>query len=542
MIKLLKFFFSTFFLLILYTLILIFPDNSIHITKAIGIFLSGITLLGFYISFFGRNRVRWIFFLPISLIHSYFILFSAADSLMQYLMGRPFTLFDALYLNDLYNLLGDSYGSISAIFVTLIIILLPALLIVNNYLFHVELGKFRIHSKYKISPLLITIGTGLFVLILSLATADKIWGPGIIEVKNILTLSRRKQEIAVNIEQESSRRTKTAIEPPIETYPFDKLNRNNVFVFIIESYGRTLFENPENWFIAEPRFVQFEKNLKAAGFTMASSSLESPAIGGNSWLADSTFNSGVWVKDQTIYDELIRSDLPVMGSYFKKAGYKTVIAQPGMRTSGDEEFFYNYDKTYNLSDFEYEGPSFAWATMSDQYVIDFIDRKEVQQGQKPLFAQYVLVSSHFPFRKIPAYIKNWNLIDRGTIYNEQNMVRTLPIPEGRKTAGPYGLTISLLYVMEVLTEYLINHLDESGLVIILGDHQPYSKVTGPYGGRQVAIHILAKETGLIEPFINRGYSEGLISPSTESATRMDEFLSQFLSDFSSDPIFQTSLQ
>ena len=114
------------------------------------------------------------------------------------------------------------------------------------------------------------------------------------------------------------------------------------------------------------------------------------------------------------------------------------------------------------------------------------------------------------------------------------MVRTLPIPEGKKTAGPYGLTISLLYVMEVVSNYLIHELENPGLIIIMGDHQPYSKVTGPYGGRQVAIHVLAKDPALIEPFYNRGFSKGLVSPSEETAERMDNFLANFLNDFSSD--------
>jgi len=537
MIKQLKLLLSSFPLIILYIMILIFPEDSFHYARVISIFLSGISILGFYISFWNKYGGKWFFFFPISLVHSYFLFYSIGNSLMQNFMGRPFSFIDTVYLNDLYHLLSDSYGLVSAVLVTALIILIPILLIFSNYTFYKEVGKLWLNSGYRKLSWLITIGIGLLVVILSLSSSDKIWMPGISETKNILTLSSQKQEIAGNLEKETVRRAETILEQSVEAYPLDKLNGYNVFVFIIESYGRTLFENPDNWIIAKPKFEQFEKNLKTAGYTMASSSLVSPAIGGNSWLADSTFNSGVWVKDQTVYDELIQSKLPVLGTYFKDAGYRTVIAQPGMKTSGDEEYFYNFDKTYNLSDFEYEGPSFVWATMSDQYVVDFIHRKEVKEGQKPLFAQYVLVSSHFPFQLIPAYIKDWSLLEGGTIYNQENMIRRLPIPRGKKTAGPYGLTIALLYTMEVLTEYLIDHLENPGLVIILGDHQPYSKVTGPFGGRQVAIHILSKETSLIEPFIRRGYTEGLVSPATESTMRMDKFLPDFLNDFSSDPTF-----
>lgn len=535
--KQLKLLLSSFFLLIIYTLILIFPEDTLHYIKAFSIFISGIGLLGLYISSRGKRSEKWVYFLPISLIQSYFIFFSLADGFMQNIMGRHFSFIDAVYLNDLYHLLGDSYGIILSLFIITVIISVPILLILINFIFHIELGKLWLHSRQRKFILIISAGTALLIILLSAITTDPIWQPGIIEAKNMLTLSSRKQEISGELENETSRRAETITEVSEESYPLDKLNKANVFLFVVESYGRTLFENPDNWIIAEPRYNKFENDLKSDGYIIASSSLKSPAIGGNSWLADSTLNSGVWVKDQTVYDKLIHSKLPVLGTYFKKAGYRTIIAQPGMRKSGDEEYFYNFDKTYNLIDFDYRGPSFVWATMSDQYVLNFIDRKEIRDSQQPLFAEYVLVSSHFPFQLIPKYINDWNSIGDGSIYNNKNMVSKLPIPEGKKTAGPYGFTIAILYVMEVLKDYLINQLDDPGLIIILGDHQPYSKVTGPFGGRQVAIHVLSKTPELIQPFLDRGYTRGLISPAVKSAVTMDKFLPFFLQDFSSDSVF-----
>jgi len=531
----LKFLLTSIILIIIYAPILIFPEGSLHFLRVFSLFLSGIALLGLYISFGKKYFGRWVFFLPINLIHSYFLFFSAADGLMQNIMGRPFSFIDTVYLNDLYHLLVDSYGLITALFIIFIIVSIPILLIIINFVFHRELGKLWLNSKYKRYKLFLCTVT-LLLFLFSISTSEKIWVPGIVEAKNMITLSSRKKIIAENLDEEAARRSETVLVLDKESFPLDKLKNQNVLVFIIESYGRTLFENPENWEIAKPRFKQFELDLKNKGFTIASSSLESPAIGGNSWLADSTFNSGVWVKDQTVYDELILSEIPVLGTYFKDAGYRTIVAQPGMRTSGDEEYFYNFDKTYNYLDFEYNGPSFIWAKMTDQYVVDFIDRKEVLTSEQPLFAQYILISSHFPFQLIPAYIEDWDRIGDGSIYSEENMVQTLTIPEGKKTAGPYGLTVSLLYVMEVLTEY-ITQLKEPGLIIILGDHQPYSKVTGPYGGRQTAIHVLSKDKSLIKPFIQRGYTPGLLSPPIDSAVKMDQFLPQFLEDFSSGSVF-----
>lgn len=452
-------------------------------------------------------------------------------------MGRGFSFLDTVYINDLYHLLKDSYGNTPAVIVLTVLIIVPAGLLIVNYLVYRELGKFWIHSKLSKYTLLFVIAALIIIGSLSFLNTEAIWSPALKDLKNIVTLQNRKKEISLNLDNEASRRIETITNQIEITAPLDKLNNVNVFVFIVESYGRTFFDNPENWEVAEPQYRIFEKKLFDAGYSIASSSLISPAIGGNSWLADSTFNSGVWVKNQTVYNELIISKVPVLGTFFKDAGYKTIVAQAGMRNSGDEKYFYNFDKTYNFSDFGYKGPSFVWATMPDQYILNFINQHEVEGKNYPVFIEYILISSHFPFQKIPAYIKDWNKLGNGTIYNGKGMVKTLPIPEGRKTAGPFGFTKSILYVMKVLTDYISTQLKNPSLIIILGDHQPYTKVTGPYGGRQVALHIISKDSSLIGPFLNRGYTKGLTAPSTDSAPGMDTFLSTFINIFSSVPVF-----
>ena len=69
-----------------------------------------------------------------------------------------------------------------------------------------------------------------------------------------------------------------------------------MFLFVAESYGYTLYSEPEHFALAEPFLRRIESRLTAAGYRIASNFLDSPAFGGNSWLADSTLDAGVRIR------------------------------------------------------------------------------------------------------------------------------------------------------------------------------------------------------------------------------------------------------
>ena len=67
-----------------------------------------------------------------------------------------------------------------------------------------------------------------------------------------------------------------------------------------------------------------------AGFRIASNFLDSPAFGGNSWLADSTLAAGVRIPDQTAYEELLASQVkPMAAKYegFPVQQYENLVKQ-----------------------------------------------------------------------------------------------------------------------------------------------------------------------------------------------------------------------
>ena len=88
-------------------------------------------------------------------------------------------------------------------------------------------------------------------------------------------------------------------------------------------------------------------------------------------------------------------------SAFGSAGYRSVVVQPGTTRRFPEGEVRGFAGKYYAPDLDYQGPPFGWATMPDQYVIDFIHRKEIARPRVPVFAQFALVSSHAPWSVQP---------------------------------------------------------------------------------------------------------------------------------------------
>jgi len=68
---------------------------------------------------------------------------------------------------------------------------------------------------------------------------------------------------------------------------------------------------------------------------------------------------------------------------------------------------------------------------------------------------------------------------------------------------------------------------------VVGDHQPYSGITGQSTARSVPIHVLSREAAMLEPFLKRGYSPGLVPRQGLPHGGLESFLPALLEDFTS---------
>jgi Sulfatase len=312
----------------------------------------------------------------------------------------------------------------------------------------------------------------------------------------------------------------------------DKLAGANVYLFFVESYGHTIFEDNRHFRLIEPKLRQYEKELSAQGFSVASGFLKSPTFGGSSWLAHGTIASGVALSSQLSYDLLITSDARTIAHLFNRAGYRTVSVMPANEWPWPGEKFFGYQKLYVASDFEYKGPKFGWSPMPDQFVLHYIYRKEISEHFRPLFIEFVLISSHAPFTPQPPYLENWSQIGDGRIYHQKEAV-TFPVVWPDLTNASRAYVTSIIYEIGVLKNFITQFIKDDTLIIIMGDHQPSVQITGPGSSWSVPVHAISRNERFLEPLKNRGYIPGLIPGQPPPHPGMETFLLHFLKSFSS---------
>jgi hypothetical protein len=351
-------------------------------------------------------------------------------------------------------------------------------------------------------------------------------------------------ELLANVYDEEAEFGKviTATGAMLDSLPSDlaKLEGANVHFILVESYGRAMFEVPALVNASKRTFESFEGELSKKGFEIASLVLDSSTYGGQSWLAHATIGTGVRTKTQLEYELVLARKPKTLATFFREAGYRTVVAQPGTTREWPKGEFYNFEQKYYSWHYGYKGPKFAWATMSDQFILDFVRRREfapkskpafADRAARPLFIQYVLVSSHAPWSALPPVIDDWATIGNGSIYHKLP-VRRFPIewPHFENATEAYGA--SIVYDFEILRTFIANYIDDGSLIVILGDHQPVPEVNGHSREMGVPIHVLSKNPALIKPFLERGYVKGLLPNVSGYHQGLETFLPNLLVDFS----------
>ena len=268
----------------------------------------------------------------------------------------------------------------------------------------------------------------------------------------------------------------------IEQLPtsMDKLQRANVLLLFVESYGHTIYAEDRHFAKILPALKRLEKELGESGNSVCSAFLNSPTFGGSSWLAHATLGSGVNLNNQMRYNLLITSTAKTIAQFFNRIGYRTVSVMPGTQWPWPEGEFFGYQKKYYAWDFDYKGPVYGWSTMPDQYVLDFIFNREIQGQTNPLFIEFILNSSHAPFHRQPPYVEDWSQIGSGKIYHDLEVI-TFPIIWPDLSNAAEGYVTSIAYELKVIVEFIIKFIDDDTLIVVLGDHQPNVQITGEKG-------------------------------------------------------------
>ena len=313
------------------------------------------------------------------------------------------------------------------------------------------------------------------------------------------------------------------------------LRGKDVLLAFVESYGKVAVQGSSFSPQISADLDKWTESLQAAGFSSRSAFLTSPTFGGISWLAHSSMQSGLWVDTQGRYDQLVNTDRFTLSTAFKRAGWRTVDVVPSNdRSWSDGSSFYHFDKVYDRRDVGYHGPRYAYASMPDQYVLSALQRLELaKRHRRHLFAELDLVSSHTPWTQIPRRI-DWRDVGDGSVFNslpENNTTKPALWSDSSRVHAAYGRSIQ--YTMGTLVSFVRRYGDPNLVLVVLGDHQPSTVVTGLSPSHDVPISVIAHDPAVLDRIAGWGWNDGLRPLPQAPVWPMSAFRDRFLSAFGS---------
>jgi phosphatidylglycerophosphate synthase len=324
--------------------------------------------------------------------------------------------------------------------------------------------------------------------------------------------------------------------------PGDRLLRalrgKDVLLLFVESYGKVAVQGSSIAPGVDAVLDRGTAQLRARGFSSRSAFLSSSTFGGLSWLAHATLQSGIRIGTQRGYNQLVKSDRLTLSRAFRRAGWRTVVEDPAnKRTWPEGSSFYRYDKVYDRRNVGYRGPGFGLPPMPDQYALEALRRLELaRRPRPPLFAEVDLISSHAPWTRIPRLIP-WEDVGDGSVFHHVPLKASTEAAlfgDAKRARAAYGQSIQ--YTMGAIISFVQRYGDDNLVVVLLGDHQPATLVTGPGASHHVPISVIARDPNVIDRIAPWHWEDGLHPGPRAPVWPMAAFRDRFLTAFGSTPV------
>ncbi|MFG2891052.1 sulfatase [Streptomyces sp. NPDC048248] len=453
-------------------------------------------------------------------------------------LSRPFDLvLDWILLDDAESFLADSVGRAGAIGVVIGVVALVLALLVLMTLAVARLSRLMARRSAVATRTVLVLGTTWMTCG---ALGLQIAGAPVASRTTADLVQDRADQVRAGL-QDKQAFAKEAADDTFRDTPADQLltglrGKDVLFTFI-ESYGRSAFRDPVTASPVDAVLADGTSRLRKAGFSSRSAFLTSPTAGGGSWLAHSTFMSGLWIKNQQRYRSVTSSDrLTLTGAFRRARAWRTVGIMPGVTGAWPEGKFYGLDNVYDTHHLGYRGPKFSWSRVPDQYSLAAFERLEHgKPDREPLMSENILVSSHNPWAPIPKMI-DWGKVGNGSVYDaieKQGKTPEEVWKDPARVRTEYRRAIA--YSLRSLISYVEKYGNENTVLVFLGDHQPVATAAGENAGRDVPITIVAHDPAVMQRISDWGWQDGLKPGASAPVWRMDEFRDRFLAAYSSRP-------
>ena len=458
-------------------------------------------------------------------------IFRFLTKLLSELFNLPFSYSELFLIKELRYLLEKSLSSFEIVLlISLVFLILLSLFYFIKLLTQYASQAFSISIKKTASGILLG-----FVLIsftqLAIITVKKeatpfhlTRGPLAVDItifiRDSINFWVNKDQIIKNLKSEND----LLLD---KRYNLSALNRSNLIIIFIESYGAVLVEDPNLSTAYENLLSQVQLKLEKQSFSMITGFSAAPQ---NSGLSHLSFSTGTKIYDQASAKIAVGQDLTTLNQRFDHLGYLALSVMPGVDQGHSEmESFFAFKEKIRFSDFSYPKDSVGWANIPDQYALEWVGRKVNLKEISPYIAEIVLSSSHTPYGIVPTYIDNgeFELKDYHSIIPSKNESLGLL---SHLDSTPEKYIISIKYSMSSAFNFIEKYLSPEDLIIVIGDHQPRVIRTKT---NLVPVHIISGKKNLLIPFKKLGFHGEFSSLKAKQHISHEDFAEFLLESYSS---------
>jgi hypothetical protein len=480
--------------------------------------------------------VRRIIAAVVALIFVTTIVSAALDRGFTLAVGEPFNIVTGWpELVDGYGVLRDSTGATAAVVIVILVVVAAALVGLAVALSFLSLaGVIRRHSRAGlVGGSAVTAGW----IALLLVGTQILPGEPVAAADAVGTAIAKTSQVGATAAEQATfdRAGKSDAFAHLPASDLlTGLKGKDVIVAFIESYGQVAVQNTFFSKGVDAVLRKGDRQLAASGYSERSAFLTSSTFGGISWLAHSTLQTGLWVDSQQKYDQVTTGTRFTLSDAFRKAGWQTVSDVPSdTRPWPVGSSFYHFGTQINSLDVGYQGPGFSYARIPDQYTWEYFQKHELALPHKPLMAEIDFVSSHTPWTPLPHMVP-WAALGNGSIFDAQpaeGLPPSVVWQSPHHVQQLYGQSVQ--YTMSTLFSFLTTYNDPNLVLVVLGDHQPATEVSGAGANHDVPISIISKDPTVLNRISSWHWQPGMLPSPTAPVWRMDSFRNRFLTAYGS---------
>ncbi|RLT37764.1 MAG: hypothetical protein DWI57_13230 [Chloroflexi bacterium] len=291
------------------------------------------------------------------------------------------------------------------------------------------------------------------------------------------------------------------------------VTKPNVYLLFVESYGSVLYKRPDYLAAYTALADELEKTLAANGWHAATALSDSPTWGGGSWMAYTSALFGLDINSDPEYSMLMEryqvDDFPDLGGFLRDQGYRYYGLSSITLELPDEKWnrylkFYGADRWLRYRDLNYDGPKYGWGpSPPDQYALNQARAEIVAETDQPYLLFTITQNSHYPWAPLPPILADWS--DLNAAGDDPTPIDAEGIPHETRRKNYFG---AVEYDLRVLIDFILREEDPHALFVLVGDHQP-PRVSRKGDGWDTPIHIISRDSGLVESLGQYGFATGL---------------------------------